>query len=218
MIRILTTINRLWQHPPMIKIYGSPRSSASRVYWLLEEIGLTYQPVKINMREKEHKSEAFLKLNSNGKIPVLTDGDFVIWESIAINNYLADKYAPHLLGSTPEIRGTVSQWNIWSMLELQKPMIDIFIQKVFVPEDRRDLALIEKAQKSCPPLLGILDNALNKHKYLAGDTFTVADLNMASVVTLATPIGMDISAYKNIQGWLSAVMERPSFQKFSKLE
>lgn len=202
----------------MIKIYGSPKSSAGRVFWMLEELNLPYEVVKINMREKEHKSDAFLKLNPNGKVPCLTEGEFVIWESVAINNYLAEKHAPQLLGATPEIRGTVQQWNLWAMLELQKPIIDIFIQKVFVPEERRDLGLIERSEKSCPPLFKILDNALSSRKFLAGDTFTVADLNMASVVAITTPIQMDISAYKNISGWMDAVTQRPSFKKYIRLE
>lgn len=202
----------------MIKIYGSPRSSAGRVYWMLEELGLSYEPVKINMREKEHKSTGFLKLNPNGKIPCLTDKDFVIWESLAINNYLADKYLPELLGSTPEIRGLIQQWNYWSMLDLQKPLIEIFIQKVFVPEEKRDQSLIEKAQKNCQPLLAILDSALGKAKYLVGDTFSVADLNMASVVSITTAIQMDIVEFKNIRTWLAHLMERPAYQKYIKIE
>ncbi len=218
MIPTLTGIKPLWQHRFMIKIYGSPKSSAGRVFWMLEELNLPYEAVKINMREKEHKGDAYLKLNPNGKVPCLTEGEFVIWESVAINNYLAEKYAPQLLGTTPEDRGIVQQWSLWSMLELQKPIIDIFIQKVFVPEDRRDLALIERSQKSCPPLFRILDNALSSRKYLAGDAFTVADLNMASVVVIATPIQMDISEYKNISGWMDALTQRPSFKKYIKLE
>ena len=202
----------------MIKIYGSPKSSAGRVFWMLEELNLPYEAVKINMREKEHKSEAFLKLNPNGKVPCLTEGEFVIWESVAINNYLAEKYSPQLLGTTPETRGLVQQWSLWAMLELQKPIIDIFIQKVFVPEDRRDLALIERSEKVCPQLFKILDNALNSSRYLAGDDFTVADLNLASVVAITKPIQMDISAYKNINAWMDAISQRPSFKKYIKLE
>lgn len=202
----------------MIKIYGSPKSSSGRVFWLLEELGLKYDAVKINMREKEHKGSAFLKLNPNGKIPCLVDGDFVIWESLAINHYLADKYSPELLGKTPEIRGLVQQWSLWSILELQKPLIDIFIQKVFVPDDKRDHGLIEKSQKASLPLLAILDAALASKKYITGETFTVADLNLASVVALTSAIQMDISSFKSVEAWMGRLMERPAFQKFQKLE
>lgn len=202
----------------MIKIYGSPKSSAGRVYWMLEEIGLEYEPVKINMREKEHKGEAYLKLNPNGKVPCLTDGDFVIWESMAINNYLADKYAPDLLGKTPEIRGHAQQWSYWSILELQKHIIDIFIQKIFVPDDRRDTQVIEKAEKQIPPLLKTLDNHLAGKHHIAGPQFTIADINVASIVGITSAIQFDISEYKNIQHWLHTVHTRPAFKKYIRIE
>lgn len=202
----------------MIKIYGSPKSSAGRVYWMLEELGLSYEPVKINMREKEHKGEAYLKLNPNGKIPCLTDGDFVIWESLAINNYLADKYAPNLLGSTPENRGLAQQWNYWSILELQKPLIDIFIQKIFVPEEKRDQGIIEKAEKNSQLLLTILDSALIAKKYLVGEAFSVADLNMTSIVSITSSLQMDISKFVYIKAWLANIGERPAYIKYNKIQ
>ncbi len=82
----------------MITIYGSPRSSSGRCFWCLEEVGETYNAKPLNFKEKEHKSPAYLKINPNGKAPTLTDDDFVIWESIAINFYLAETYKPELLG------------------------------------------------------------------------------------------------------------------------
>ncbi|MGZ3690381.1 MAG: glutathione S-transferase family protein [Pseudobdellovibrio sp.] len=202
----------------MIKIYGSPKSSAGRVYWLLEEIGLKYERVPLNMRDKEHKSEAYLKINPNGKVPTLQDGDYTIWESIAINHYICDKHAPALLGTTSEIRGQVQQWSTWAMIELQKPLIDIFIQKVFVPDERRDHTVIEKAEKLAETLLKILNTGLQSKKYIAGDVFTVADINIAAVIMVTNAIQMDISAYKNIQMWLAGVVDRPSFKKYSSLE
>lgn len=202
----------------MIKIYGSPKSSAGRVFWLLEELELKYETVKINMRDKEHKGEAFTKLNPNGKIPCLQDGEFVIWESVAINHYLCDKYKPELLGKTSEIRGHVQQWGIWAMIELQKPVVDILIQKVFVPEDRRDLGLIEKSIHHTMPMLKILENALASKKYIVGDTFTVADLNLASVVAVAQAVQLDLSGFKNIHAWFAGLQDRPGFQRYTKLE
>lgn len=202
----------------MICLYGSPKSSSGRVYWLLEELGLPYEAVKLNMREKEHKNENYLKLNPNGKVPCLKDGEFVIWESIAINHYLADKYSPSLLGLTPENRGLIQQWSVWSIVELQKPLIDIFIQKIFVPEDKRDHNLIEKAEKICLTLLSILNSALLGKEYIVGQVFSLADLNLASVVHITSAIQMDISTYKNIQIWLARLTERPAFQKYINLE
>jgi glutathione S-transferase len=201
----------------MIKIYGSPKSSAGRVYWMLEELGLTYEAVQLDMRAKEHKSEKFLKLNPNGKVPCLTDGDYAIWESMAINSYLADKYQSALLGKTPEARGLVQQWSYWSILELQKHLIEIFIQKVFVPDEKRDLGVIEKAKKAAEPLLAILDHHLVDKKFLVGDAFTLADLNVASVASITEAIQMDVSHFKHIQHWQSQCKDRPAYQKYLKL-
>src|SRR3989344_9118391 len=123
----------------MIKIYGAPRSSAGRCFWLLEELALPYQAMPVDMRNKEHKSEAFLKLNPNGKVPALVDGDVVLWESIAINHYLADKYRPELLGKTPVERGLEQQWSTWSMVDLQPPLVDLIIQMVLTTEEKRNV-------------------------------------------------------------------------------
>lgn len=201
----------------MINIYGSPRSSSGRCFWCLEEIGKTYNSTPLNFKEKEHKSPAYLKINPNGKVPTLTDGDFVIWESIAINFYLAETYKPELLGLDNKQHGLVQQWSLWSIAELQPPIIDAFIQLIFVPEERRDSKSIEKAMAKIPGLLKVLNDALKDQQYLVGDDFTLADLNVASIVFLCSEIKFDLTAYKNIQTWLTQISERPAFKKYQKL-
>ena len=81
----------------MITLYGSARSSAGRCLWCLEETGVAYENKNVDMRTKEHQSEAFLKINPNGKVPAMVDGETKLFESMAINFYLADKYKPELL-------------------------------------------------------------------------------------------------------------------------
>jgi glutathione S-transferase len=201
----------------MVTIYGSPKTSSGRCFWALEESGVKYETKSINMREKEHKSQEFLKINPNGKIPVLTDGDYTVWESMGINMYIAEKYKPELMGLTPEVRGQVYQWSIWSSVDLQPPLIDIFIQQVFVPEERRDLDKIEKAKAKLPELFNTIEIALKDNQYLAGDTFTMADLNTASVLHVCEAINYDFSEYKNINLWLNSIHDRKAFQAYKKL-
>lgn len=201
----------------MITIYGSPKSSSGRCFWTLEEVGVEYQTKSIDFKTKEHKSDAYLKINPNGKIPALTDGDYTIWESMAINMYLCEKYKPDLLGTTPEAKGRVYQWSIWSILDLQTPLIDNFIQLVFVPEAHRDQTKIEKNLEKLPNLFKTLDNALSNTKYLAGDEFTLADLNTASVVLVSSYINYDLSEYKNLTNWFNAIKDRKAFQKYQEL-
>jgi len=198
----------------MITLYGSTRSSAGRCVWLLEEIGVPYTLKEVDMRNKEHKSAEFLKINPNGKVPAMVDGDLTLFESMAINFYLAEAYKKELLGKTAAEKGLVHQWSYWSIAELQNPMIQVFIQKVFVPAERRDDKVIEENLNQLPPLMTVLNNALEGKKYLVGNEFTLADLNTASVIGIAHAIGLDMKPYSNINAWLGAIADRPSFQKY----
>lgn len=201
----------------MITIYGSPRSSAGRCFWALEEAGVEYENKKIDFQKEEHKSEEYYEINPNRKIPALTDGKFKIWESMAINFYIADAYRPELLGATSQERGLVHQWSTWSIAELQPPLIEVFIQLVFVPEDRRNQEVIKKAKAKLPALLQTLDMSLEKTKYLAGDKFSLGDLNTSSVVSICNHVKYDLSEYKNIASWQNAISDRPAYQRFMEL-
>lgn len=201
----------------MINIYGSPRSSAGRCYWCLEEIGISYHQNEINFKDKEHKSEKYLTLNPNGKVPCLTDGNFTIWESMAINLYLAEKYQPELLGENVEQKGLVYQWSVWAIAELQVPLIDIFIQLVFVPEERRSLEVIDKARAKLPIFLAVLEGQLSNSSYLIGEEFSLADLNTFSVVSLCEHIKFELDSYPKIQAWRGEISKREAYQKFIRL-
>lgn len=200
----------------MLKIYGSPRSSAGRCFVLLEELGLKYEVVPLDMRAREHKSPDFMKLNPNGKVPVLVDGDFVIWESVAINAYLCEKYAPNLLGMGPRNKGLVQQWSTWSVVELQPPLIDCLIQLMFVPDEKRDMSLVDRQRKKAKPFLAVLDREIGSKTYLVGQQFSVADINVASVANLALGVGVDLGGFPNLTRWLAAIKDRPSFRKFGE--
>lgn len=201
----------------MITLYGSARTSAGRCLWCLEETGVAYENKNVDMRSKEHKSEDFLKINPNGKIPAMIDGETTLFESMAINFYLADKYKPELLGTTPEDRAVSYQWSFWSSSELQDPIIQVFIQKVFMPEDKRSQTVIDENLAKLPALFTTLDNALASKTYLNGKTFTLADLNTMSIVSIAPHVGFDLSNYKNVDLWMKAISDRPAYQNYSKL-
>lgn len=198
----------------MIEIYGSPRTSAGRCYLLLEELGQPYKTMPLDMMEKrEHKSPAYLKLNPNGKVPCLVDGDFILWESLAINYYLAEKYRPELLGSTPEEKGHVQQWSTWALSELQPPMVDLIIQQKFTPEEKRDPNVIARAREKIPLALKLLDQHLAGKKFLVNEKLTLADLNLASVVNISSSVQVSLEPFKNVATWLQTICERPSFKK-----
>jgi glutathione S-transferase len=186
---------------------------------MLEELGVPYETVALDMFEKrEHKSSAYLKLNPNGKVPCLVDGEFVIWESVAINFYLAEKYRPELIGSSIEEKARAIQWSTWAMVELQTPLVELIIQTIFTPEPKRDPKGIEAAQKAVPPLLAILNEHLADKDYLTGARLNVADFNMATVINLAvTSLKFPLTDFPHIQAWFARMQERPAFRKLQEL-
>lgn len=200
----------------MIKIFGSPMSSAGRCYWMLEEAGLKYERVPLSMSEKQHKSAEYLKLNPNGKVPTLIDGDFILWESMAINQYLALKYKPEFLGQTHEENGLIQQWSFWAMSELQPPMVDVLIQTKFVPEGQRNLELIERSRERAIHFLRILDSQLENKNFLLADRFTLADLNVASAASIGLALGFDYTQFKAITTWFEKCLSRPARQRVPK--
>lgn len=202
----------------MITIYGSHKTSAGRCYVMLEECGLNYKQIIPDMGKREHKAPDYLQINPNGKVPTLKDGNFVIWESISINRYLAEKYKPELLGSTVEERSLIDQWSVWSMTELQPPMVDLLIQTVFVPAERRDQSIIDKAKSRIPDRLKILDHALANRSNIVSSQFTLADLNLASVAKIGLSLGYDYKEYPHLTKWLMTMTERASFRKVAAMQ
>ncbi|MBU2648402.1 glutathione S-transferase family protein [bacterium] len=188
----------------MIKLYGSKMTSAFRCHLLLKEMGVPFEEVPIDLSKGEHKSEAFLKLNPNGKVPCMVEGDFILWESMAINRYLTHKYQPALLGNSPEQAALIDQWSYWAILSVQPHLFNLFLSK--------EAAIIEQSKAALSPMHQILDNHLAGKTYMLGDNFTLADINVGSVILVNMLVKNDISAFSNIGQWVQTLFARPSFQ------
>ena len=199
----------------MVKLYGSSMSRAGRSLWALEEAGVKFEQVTVG----ETRKPEFLRINPNGHVPTLDDNGTIIWESMAINLYVAEKYgkAP-LWPSSVEGHGACYQWSLWSMTEVETPMIDIFQHRIMLAADKRDekvaLAGIEKLKAP----LKVLDDHLQKSEYLLGKEFTIADLNVASVLSIAQFIQLDLSPTPTAQKWLQKCLERPANQRVSAMK
>ena len=196
----------------MIKLYGVPRSRALRSLWMLEELGLSYENVKITPATDTRTPE-FLRLNPNGHVPVLQENGLTLCESIAINLYLARKYNKGLWPKTVEDEGRVLQWSVWAMTELEDPIITALRNRVGLPEEQRDAQKADDAAQRFVAPLKVLDSALANKTYLVGDTFTVADLNVASVLMFAPLAKFDLSSAANAQAWLGRCTSRPALAR-----
>lgn len=197
----------------MITLYGVPRSRALRCLWMLEELGVPYQHVKTMFGPTGSRTAEFLRINPNGHIPALTDGDVTLWESLAINLYLARKYGKQLWPATPEDEGRAYMWSVWAMTELESPVITAFVNRVMLPEAQRDEAAAQAAAERFRTPLGVLEGALGGKEYLVDDTFSVADLNVAGVLMVAPMAKLSLDGAPNTQAWLARATSRPALQR-----
>src|SRR5882724_2565857 len=196
----------------MIKLYGVPRSRTARAIWMLEELQIPYENVRVSFIEESRKPD-YMKINPNGHIPALQDGDVTLFESMAINLYLARKYDKGLWPKTAADEGRAFQWSLWAMTELEEPVITALLHRVFLPAEQRDAKKGDDAAVRFQTPLAVLNGALAGRDYLAGPAFTVADLNVASVVGIATMCGLDLTTAPNAQRWLQKCNERPALAR-----
>ena len=197
----------------MIKLYGIAASRAFRALWMLEELGLQYEHVPTNFIG-ETRSAEFLKLNPNGHIPVLVDGETVLWESMAINLYLARKYgAGSLWPASVADEGRAFQWSFWAMTEVESALLTVLLHRRILPKEQRDEAVAAAHEAKLAGPFGVLEGALRGRSYLLGETFSVADLNLAAVLSWALRCGIDLGKWPQATAWLQRCTARPACAK-----
>jgi glutathione S-transferase len=194
-----------------LKIYGVPRSRAFRALWLAKELGLDYENVMTDFASGETRREPYLSINPNGHIPAIDDNGFVLWESMAINLYLAKQYGFGTLYPTAlHDEARCWQWSLWAMTELERHVLTAMFNRAILPEAERDAAAADQAEKDLQHPLGVLDGAVSKSAYLIGDGFTVADLNVAAVLSWARPARIDFAPFPKAADWLGRCALRPA--------
>jgi glutathione S-transferase len=202
-----------------LKIYGVARSRAARVLWMTKELGLDYEHVKVDFATGETRRPEHLRLNPNGHIPVIDDDGFILWESMAINLYLAKKYdRSGLYPARLEDEAGAWQWSLWGMTEVERPLLTALLNRVVYPESERDAGAADEAEKSLAQPLGVLDAGLGRSAYLLGDRFTVADLNVASILAWARPAQIDVSPFPRVAEWLKNCAERPAARAVRQMQ
>ena len=126
-----------------LTIYGAAASRTSRVLWLAKELGLQYEHVPVNNRNGDTRKPEHLKLNPNGHVPVIKDDDLILWESLAINNYLAKKHGGPLAPANLKEEAQINMWSMWALTELEPPGVQMLMHTLFLPEDKRNPAVLK---------------------------------------------------------------------------
>ncbi|NEO86894.1 MAG: glutathione S-transferase [Spirulina sp. SIO3F2] len=179
----------------MLKLYGGSRSRAAIVQWYLEELGVPYEFVLLDMAAGEHLQAPYLALNPMGKVPAIQNGDFSLWESGAILLYLAEKHGQ--LPNTVEARAKINQWTLFANATLSVALIN---------EATRDAEL--------PRLLGPVDQMLTTQPFLSGAEFGVVDVALGAILAYGVMMfKLDYSAYNAISAYVEQLMARTAFKK-----
>ena len=197
----------------MLQLYGNPRSRAMRCLWMLEEIGEPYQLIEKSTRTDELQSVEYVRLNPNARIPTLVDGDFVLWESMAINLYLAQKYEGPMHCVDPKVLGLAAQWSFWAMLEIEGLLLDLLQHRALLPEFARDASYAERDELLLRKPLEVLNKTLSGRDHLVGGNFTVADLNVASILVWGKMGRLNLSAHPDVARWLDSCFARPAYSR-----
>jgi glutathione S-transferase len=204
------------KHPMSITFYYAPMSSATRVHWALEEVGVPYDKVKVSLADGDHKKPDYLALNPNGKIPLLVVDGVPIFESLAMLLYLADQYGVEkgLFPTRPVERAEAFKWMAWGSVSLVESLSKLLhnTSERFPAEERNEKAA-EAARKELARLLGILDNALEGKEFLVPSGFSLADVSVVAFMPLLGRLGIGLGPFKNVNAWFGRCMARPALAR-----
>ena len=205
-----------------LKVYGVPMSRAARTHWMCRELGVPFDQISVQFADGSTKKPEYLAINPNGRIPAIQDGDFILYESMAINLYLARKHPGPLTPSTLEDEARAWQWSFWVMTEVEKPLLNVLLQRLELPAGSpeakyfrqrvpKDASKESEALAELPKPFAVLEGELGKRMWLVGDRFTVTDLNVASVMAWTRMANVELTDSPRIAEWLDRCMSRPAF-------
>lgn len=192
----------------MLKIHGIPRSRAFRCIWAAEEAGLPYEVVPVGFRPG-FKLERDVAINPNNKIPALEDGPLVLFESLAINLHIAGKAGAPLMPAGDDA-SRVLQWTLWAATEAEPHVMRWAYNAYLKPEAERVATEAAAGREATDARLAVLEKELAQRPFLVGAAFTVADLNLASVLYGAWLNGYDLTPFPKVKAWLDTCLTRPA--------
>jgi glutathione S-transferase len=163
-----------------MRLYEFGPTRSIRVRWTLQELGVDFESVKINLVAGDHRRPEFLKINPAGKLPVLVDGDLVLTESVAIVLYLAEKYRDKgLIPAGLRQRAQVYRWLLFAATELEQPLWRISRHTALYPENQRLPGDVVLASQEFKDMATVVEQHMQRRQFVVGDDVTVADFVMA---------------------------------------
>ncbi len=200
-----------------LKIYGTAASRAARPLWVAQELGLVFEHIALPYSGGATRTPEFLKVNPNGRIPVVDDDGVLVWESMACTMYLAERFlgrqGESLAARSNTERAEILRWTFWVVTECEKDALLFLMHAMVMPTERRKPQLAEEALRHLASPLRILNQHLQDRPYLAGERFTVADICVASVLAWVKSADDLMAQCPQLRDWLQRCQGRPAFQQ-----
>jgi glutathione S-transferase len=197
-----------------MKIYDFPLSpNCRKVRAVVYELGLKPEFVPVNIFKGEARTPEMLALNPNAKLPVLVDGDFVLWESNAIVSYLAS--GTPLLPTSSRERADVDRWGDWQLAHLGPAIGKVAFERLVKPmtgQGAPDQAIVDVGTADFAKFTAVLEASLGSREYVAG-RLSVADFILTSMYTIAATVGLEAAPYPSVNAWLGRVLARDSMKR-----
>ena len=211
------------KRPDVIQLYSTPTPNGVKVSIALEELALDYEPHRVDIGKNENWEPAFLSLNPNGKIPAIIDPNgpggkpLGLFESGAILIYLAEKTGK-LIPIDPAKRYEALEWVFFQMASIGPMFGQLGFFHKFAGREIADKRPLERYRKESQRLLGVLERRLAGRRWMLGDEYSVVDIamlgwvrNLVGFYEAADLVGW--SAFKEVQRWLAAALERPAVRR-----
>lgn len=199
----------------MLRIYGRRNSiNVQKVLWCCGELNVQYERIDAGMEFGVNNTPEYLEKNPNGLVPLLEDGDWVLWESHAIVRYLSGVYGLGTLWpGTPRAFADVDKWMDWYHSTIYNDLRIVFWQLIRTPAEKRNMAEVDAARVRLARSLAIFDGQLTGKKFVGGNTFTMGDIPLGVAVYRWMGLPMERPPMKNIETWYRRLMERPAYQQ-----
>ena len=196
-----------------LTFYYSPQSSATPVHWALEELGVPYEKVHVDVRAGAQNTPEFLALNPNAKVPVVVHDGVAIFESAAIQLYLGETFGVDkgLYPPPSPARGEIMKWIVWTNVTLGDALWTFGRnQGTWTPADEQNEKARERARGEVQRLLGMLDKHMEGREYLAQERFSIGDVHLVSWLDYVTMMGFSLAAFPNLKAWAARCTARPA--------
>lgn len=197
----------------MLKVWGRKNSSnVQKVMWGIAEMGLPHERIDAGRQFGVVNEPAYREKNPNGMVPTVEDEGVVLWESNAILRHLARKHG-RLMPAGLADQARVDMWMDWQQTVLGQGVGPVFLGLIRTPPEQRDMAAIEKAKQASIAAVAILDAELEKHLFVVGNTFTVADIPVGIMMFRYKTLIPEAPARAHVDRWYQAMQDRPAFRE-----